>query len=42
MVDTDGILKGELRGGVLSYCYTQVGGKSNASVVSCTEVKRAR
>ncbi len=42
MVDSDGTLKGELRGDAMSYCYTQVGGKSNASVISCTEVKRAK
>jgi hypothetical protein len=42
MVDSDGTLKGELRGDVMSYCYTQVGGKTNASVISCTDVKRTR
>ena len=26
----------------LSFCYTQAGGKTESSVVSCTQVKRAR
>jgi hypothetical protein len=25
---------------VLSFCYTQAGGSTSASVVSCTEIKR--
>jgi len=41
IVDTDGFLNGQLvEDDVLSFCYTQVGGKTTASVVSCTEVKR--
>jgi hypothetical protein len=42
MADTDGYLKGEISGDVLSFCYAQAGGITSSSVVSCTEVKRAR
>ena len=43
LVDTDGYLNGQLIGNdTISFCYTQAGGKSGASVVSCTQVKRAR
>ena len=44
LVDTDGILNGRLTSDdVLSFCYTQVsGGSARPSVVSCTEIKRAR
>ncbi len=42
IVDTDGYLKGEVRGNVLTFCYTQAGGKSESSVVSCSELKRSR
>ena len=43
IVDTDGYLNGQLlEGDVLSFCYTQAGGNSGSSVVSCTEIKRAR
>ena len=42
MADTDGYAKGEIGGDVFSFCYAQAGGKSSSSVVSCTEVKRAR
>ena len=42
IADTDGYLRGEVRGNVLSFCYTQAGGKSESSVVSCSEVKRSR
>jgi hypothetical protein len=43
IVDTDGYLNGQLvDDNVLSFCYTQAGGKTQSSVVSCTEVKRAR
>ena len=41
LVDTDGTLNGELVDkNTLSFCYTQVQGKTPSSVVSCTEVKR--
>jgi hypothetical protein len=41
LVDTDGFLNGQLEGkNVLSFCYTQVGGSTSSSVVSCTEVRR--
>jgi hypothetical protein len=40
LVDTDGFLEGQLDGDTLSFCYRQTGGRS--TVVSCTEVKRAR
>jgi hypothetical protein len=43
IVDTDGYLNGRIIGNdVLSFCYTQAGGKTESSVVSCTQVKRAR
>jgi len=42
IVDTDGYLWGELDGDTLSFCYGQAGGKDKSSVVSCSEVKRAR
>jgi hypothetical protein len=43
LVDTDGFLNGQLEGkNALSFCYTQVGGSTSSSVVSCTEVKRER
>ena len=42
IVDTDGYLNGQLVDeNTLSFCYTQAGGKSQQSVVSCTEIKRA-
>ena len=40
MADTDGYWEGPLDGDTFSFCYTQAGGPSNSSVVSCTEVKR--
>jgi hypothetical protein len=41
IVDTDGYINGRLVGNnVLSFCYLQAGGKTQSSVVSCTEVKR--
>jgi hypothetical protein len=43
IVDTDGYLNGQLvNDDLLSFCYTQAGGRSQTSVISCTEVKRAR
>ena len=43
IVDTDGYIDGQLVGNdTLSFCYTQAGGKTKSSVVSCTAVKRAR
>jgi hypothetical protein len=43
IVDTDGYINGRLAGNdTLSFCYTQAGGKTESSVVSCTQVKRAR
>jgi hypothetical protein len=43
IVDTDGYLNEHLvNDDVLSFCYTQAGGKSQTSVINCTEVKRAR
>ena len=43
IVDTDDYLNGHLvNDNVLSFCYTLTGGKSHASVISCTKVKRAR
>jgi hypothetical protein len=43
LVDTDGYLDGQLIGNdTMSFCYKQAGGKSGASVVSCSQLKRAR
>ncbi len=43
ITDTDGYINGRLIGDdTLSFCYTQAGGKTESSVVSCTEIKRAR
>jgi hypothetical protein len=43
IVDTDGYLNGRLVGeNVLSFCYTQAGGRNGSSVVSCTEIRRTR
>lgn len=42
IVDTDGYLNGQLvDDNTLSFGYTQAGGKTQSSVVSCTEIKRA-
>jgi hypothetical protein len=42
IVDTDGYLNGQLvDDNVFSFCYTHAGGKTQSSVVSCSEVKRA-
>ncbi len=41
LVDTDGYLHGQLTDeNTLTFCYEQAGGKTTASVVSCSEVKR--
>jgi hypothetical protein len=40
VADTDGFIWGELDGDTLSFCYAHAGAPS--TVVSCTEVKRAR
>jgi hypothetical protein len=41
LVDTDGTLNGQLVDkDTLTFCYTQVQGKTPSSVVSCTEIKR--
>jgi hypothetical protein len=41
--DNDGYINGRLVGNdTLSFCYTQAGGKTESSVISCTQVKRAR
>jgi hypothetical protein len=43
IVDTDGYVNGRLIGkDTFSFCYTQAGGKTESSVVSCTQVKRSR
>jgi hypothetical protein len=43
IVDTDGYINGRLVGNdTLSFCYTQAGGKTESSVISCTQVKRSR
>ena len=42
LVDTDGYINGQLvEDDVLSFCYAQAGGKSQSSVVSCSQLKRA-
>ncbi len=42
LVDTDGYLHGQLDdANTLSFCYEQAGGKTTASVVSCSRLKRA-
>jgi hypothetical protein len=42
LVDTDGTLHGQLDdANTLSFCYEQPGGKTTASVVSCSQLKRA-
>lgn len=41
--DTDGYLNGQIvDAGKISFCYAQAGGKTASSVVSCSEVTRAR
>ncbi|HKF10668.1 MAG TPA: hypothetical protein VKB89_18390 [Xanthobacteraceae bacterium] len=40
--DTDGFWNGQLEGDTLSFCYMHTGGKSRSTVVSCSEVRRAR
>jgi hypothetical protein len=43
LVDTDGYLNGQLiDNDTISFCYTQAGGKTETSVVSCTQIKRSR
>ncbi|MBV9971390.1 MAG: hypothetical protein JO228_15515 [Xanthobacteraceae bacterium] len=43
LVDTDGYVNGQLIGNdTISFCYTQAGGKTESSVVSCTQIKRTR
>jgi hypothetical protein len=43
IVDTDGYLNGQLvEENLLSFCYMQAAGKTQSSVVSCTEIKRVR
>ena len=42
IVDTDAYLNGQfVDDSTLSFCYSKAGGKSDQSVVSCTEIKRA-
>ena len=41
MTDTDGYYTGEVKGNVMSFCYSQAGVQQTA-VVSCTDVHRAR
>ncbi len=42
LVDRDGFLDGQLiDNNTMSFCYKQVGGQTGASVVSCSEIKRA-
>jgi len=42
IVDYDGYLSGEIDGDTLSFCYAHASGKDQSSVVSCSELKRAR
>jgi hypothetical protein len=42
LVDTDGFFDGQLTtNNTMSFCYKQVAGKMEASVVSCSELRRA-
>ena len=42
IADTDGYFNGQLIDNhTLSFCYMHAGGKTQSTVVSCTEVKRA-
>ncbi len=40
IADTDGYFTGTIDGDTFSFCYANAGGKTNSSVVSCTDVKR--
>jgi len=41
LVDTDGFLDGQLvNNNTMTFCYKQAGGRTESSVVSCSEVKR--
>lgn len=43
MADTDGYLNAELTDDdTMTFCYAHAGGKTKSTVVSCSEVKRAR
>jgi hypothetical protein len=42
IVDTDGYFSGEVRGNTLSFCYAHTGGKTDSTVVSCSQAKRAK
>jgi hypothetical protein len=43
LVDTDGYLNGQLiEDDVLDFCYMHAAGKGQSSVVSCSQLKRAR
>lgn len=42
IADTDGYLNGQLDDNdTVSFCYSHAGGKTNSTVISCSEVKRA-
>src|SRR5262245_21035856 len=42
LVDTDGYLEGQLIDeNTISFCYKQAGGKTESSVVSCSDIRRA-
>ena len=41
LVDTDGFLDGQLvNNNTMTFCYKQAGGRTESSVVSCSELKR--
>ena len=41
LVDTDGFLDGQLvNNNTITFCYKQAGGRTESSVVSCSELKR--
>ena len=41
IVDTDGFLDGQLvNNNTITFCYKQAGGRTESSVVSCSELKR--
>ncbi|HEY0331078.1 MAG TPA: hypothetical protein VGC77_18510 [Rhodopseudomonas sp.] len=42
IADTDGYIHGEIDGDTFTFCYAHTGGKTDSTVVSCSEVKRTK
>lgn len=42
IADTDGYMHGEFDDNTFSFCYAHTGGKTESTVVSCSELKRAK